>query len=274
MAIRAGQRPRPLELILETGGKMTMMPKISLYTNVFHLQEFEPEGTSYFSILENSKGKSTVDEYDKVVTSSVVDTIASIHALSYPSKDNDQLKALYMDGLRGELVHPEITLTLMHELDEDHPVIPPSKQGEYVGLYLKLIHAWKGRSDRLRALHGDLWGANVFVRKDKTSWIIDFSRIPWGDPGIDIGRWMGQYVWFYILTKNLYFKELGELFLETYAQKTGDEEIRKAASLGYIFSGFIYPVFFDKEDLSVRKKMFEHACKILDKGEFFWPEIK
>lgn len=273
MAKRSGQQPRPVGLLLEVDGAIMVLPEIPLHTNVFHVQEFESEGTSYFSVLEGRKEKAEVDERDRVETINIVAVVAAIHAIPYSSIDAEHVQSVYMDGLRAELIHPEVTVTAMHQLDEAHPIIPPSKQGEYLGLYLQLIHKWKGRTERLRALHGDLWGANVFVRKDGTAWIIDFSRIPWGDPGIDIGRWMGQYVWFYLITKNPYFKNLGELFLETYIEKTGDTEIREAASLGYVFTGFIYSIFYEKEDMGVRKKMFAHASEILKQGKFFWPEL-
>ncbi|MDO8518073.1 MAG: phosphotransferase [bacterium] len=273
MAKRSGQLPRPVGLLLEVDGEVTTFPDIPLNSNVFHLQEFEPEGTNYFSLLESRKEKAEVDERDRVETTNMVAVIAAIHAIRYSSDDAEHIQAVYMDGLRGELVHPELTLTFMHQLDETHPIVPPSKQGEYIEAYLQLIHRWKGRTERLRALHGDLWGANVFVRQNGTAWIIDFSRIPWGDPGIDVGRWMGQYMWFYLVTKNEYFKNLGELFLETYIEKTGDKEIYEAASLGYVFTGFIYATAFEDESVELRKKMFAHATEILKQGKFFWPEL-
>jgi hypothetical protein len=273
MATRAGQKPKPIGLLIEVDGKMSAFPDIPLDTGVYHVQEFEPEGRSYISLLEGRKDKRTLDEQDHRETSSMTDIIAAIHKIRYASDDPEQVKAMYMDGLRGELVHPELVITFMHQLDETHPIIPPNTQGKYLELYLQLIHKWKGRTERLRALHGDLWGANMFLRENGTAWIIDFSRIPWGDPGIDIGRWMGQYVWFYIITRNPYYKELGELFLKTYQEKTGDAEIREAASLGFMFVGFIYPTYYTQEDLALRKKMFEHACEILKQGRFFWPEL-
>jgi hypothetical protein len=273
MAVRSGQKPQPIGLFIETDGKTVAMPELREHTNFYHVQEFQEGGTNYMALLEQRVDKTAVDELDRLETTNMVDIIAAVHAVKYDSNDVKQKKAVYMAGLRGELIHPELILTFMHELDETHLILPPSKQGEFLSLYIKLIHDWKDREDRLCALHGDFWGANMLVQKDGTAWTIDFSRIPWGDPGIDIGRWMGQYVWMYLTTKNEYYKELGELFLSTYEKKTGDLEIRHALSLGYLFDAFIYPVHYDSADLTVRKKMFVHGCELLRHGEFFWPQL-
>lgn len=273
MNIRSGVKPASLAVILEHNGAAYPLSPISHETIFYHLQEFSKEGTNYFSLLNERLTKAAVDENDRREIQSITETIGSIHSIKPPAIDEAHLRAIYMDGLRAELVHPELTLSFVHSLDEEHPVLPPSKQADFIALYMKVIHDWKGHYSRTRALHGDFWGSNLLVHKDSSISLIDFSRIPWGDPGIDIGRWMAQYVWLYLVTQNSYFKKLGELFLETYVQRTGDMEIRKALVTGYVFPILIYASLFTDHKEETRKKMFEHGCEVLKKGEFFWPKI-
>ncbi len=271
MNLRAGVKPASLGVILEHEGTAFSLSQISSETNIYHIQEFGVLGANYFSLLNEDLDKKEVDEKDVARIQNIVDAIGSVHSITPTAVDEKHLGAMYMDSLRAELVHPELTVTLMHALDEEHPILPRAKQGEFIALYLKVIHDWKGRYNRTRALHGDFWGANVLVQEDATVSLIDFSRIPWGDPGIDIGRWIAQYVWLYIVTQNSYFKELGELFLTTYEKRTGDTEIQSALTTGYIFPILVYATMFTDTKEEIRKQMFDHGCAVLEKGEFFWP---
>ncbi|MFH2232579.1 MAG: phosphotransferase, partial [Patescibacteria group bacterium] len=144
--------------------------------------------------------------------------------------------------------------------------------GNYIGLMLNLIHKWKDRCDRLVALHGDFWGTNLFFKKDGSIWVIDYSRIPWGDRGIDIGWWLSQYLWFYHETQNEYFKELGEKFLDMYEKKSGDKEIRRAVSLALGLMGIIYisPRFYPDLNMEIGKKFFYNILEILNVNQFVW----
>lgn len=272
MARRAGAKPQSLGLLLENNGHMRPMPEIHDETIIYNVQEFEPEGVSYFKLLNDRRDKEAFDATDEAELEHIVGFIATLHAKRHFSGEPERLRALYNDSLRAELIHPELTMTLLHELGDDSPLLPPSKQGEYISLLLDVIHRWKNRSDRLRALHGDFWAANLFVRKDSTVWVIDYSRIPWGDPGLDVGKWISQYVWFYHQTGNPYFRELTDRFLTLYIEKTGDAEIMHALCLGFTFLGAMYasPDVFSHVGLDVRTKMFDHIRSILKNNTFSW----
>lgn len=272
MAKRANSAPLPMGLLVETDGAVEAVPEISHDTLVYHIQEFESEGKAYSAILSEREAKTAVDAEDRLEIENIIDYLSRIHAIKYPSRDKRELDQVYNDGLRAELVHPEVTMPFLHEIEDDHPIIPIEKQGEYLVIVLKLIRAWRNRSDRLCALHGDFWGANVFLRRDSSVWVIDYSRIPWGDPGVDVGKWMSYYLYYYYKTNNAYYKELGNIFLETYIKKTGDEEILRSASFGFVFAGVLYASLdpFPNMDMEVRKKVFDHIWSILKNNRFSW----
>lgn len=274
MGKRTGFSPRPIGVVIDSGDEIAIMPDINTETEIFHIQEFESEGTSYWSLLQEKKAKTKVDEQDIKELEAVADLIVKIHSIKYPDNDLERQKTVYRDGIRATLTNSELTMMFLHEYEEENPFIPPSKQEEYVGLIINQLHKWKNRSDRLCALHGDFWGANLFFRPDKSTWIIDYSRIPWGDPGIDVGWWLSQYLWFYHETGNEYFKELGEAWLNIYEQKTGDKEIREAVAIVFGLMGVIFttPKFYPDRDVVIGKKWMANILQILREGKFLWTE--
>jgi thiamine kinase-like enzyme len=80
---------------------------------------------------------------------------------------------------------------------------------------------------KLACLHGDFWGANFYFKTDGSSWVIDYSRIPYGDPAIDVGWWISQYIWLYIKTKKTLYKQLLKFFLDDYISISADLEIKE-----------------------------------------------
>ncbi len=272
MANRFGTSPRSIGLIVENGDHSVVLPDITEETTIYNIQEFEPEGAPYNLLLDRRQSKIAMDAEDFAELEAITDYAAKLHTLAHPSGDTTRRQALYNSGLRGEVMHPELTLTFMHDFGEEHPLLPPQKQEAYIGLVLNLLHKWKNREDRLQPLHGDFWGANVFLRQDKSVWVIDYSRVPWGDPGIDLGRWMSQYLWYYHLTKNPYYKELGDAFLHMYQQKTGDEEIMEAISLGFISMGVLYAIegiYPDAPQLA-KEDTYNNIIDILKENRFHW----
>ncbi|NTU99466.1 hypothetical protein HGA64_05705, partial [Candidatus Falkowbacteria bacterium] len=71
---------------------------------------------------------------------------------------------------------------------------------------------------------------------------------------------------------NSYFKELIELWLEIYEQKSGDKEIRKHMPLVIAWTGIVqvYPRWFPDIDVTVGRNYISHVKKILKHKEFIW----
>ncbi len=272
MARRANQKPSPVGIMLTNKDKAGIIPEINEDTGIYHIQEFEPEGSDYFSLLLKRKNKAQIDEKDKEEIEKIVEYIKSIHSIKYEHSDQKRVREVYNDGIRSVLNSPELTLMLLHDFDEYSPIMDREMQKEYLGLMYEIMHRWKNREDRLCALHGDFWGANFFFRNDGTIWVVDYSRIPWGDPGIDVGWWLAQYLQFYYKTNNSYFKDLGELFINEYEKKTGDKEIRKTVTIALGLMGIIYviPRFYPELDPKVGKRFLTHIMKILKEGELKW----
>jgi thiamine kinase-like enzyme len=272
MGKRAGSSPAPIGVFVLDEDHEVLLPEIGHNSKVFHLQEYGGKGTSYSEILEKNKDKKAVDEEDMKRLGAIADSLINIHSVKHPSQGKDQQNAVYNDGLRNMLIHPELSMMVLSEFPNDYKILDLEGQKEIIGLMYENIKAWMGRSDRLSALHGDFWGANIFFREDESLFIVDFSRIPWGDPAIDVGWFIAQYLWFYHETGNEYFKDLTEAWLDIYEKKSGDAEIRNAIALVIGWTGIvqIYPRWFPNRDVIVGTKFIRHVMEILRQKRFVW----
>ncbi len=274
MGKRTGNNPAPIGVVVLDHEHEIILPEISHDAKIFHLQEFGGTGQSYSSLLEKNLNKKSVDDTDRKQLNAIADALLKIHKTKHQSLHKEQLIAIYNDGLRNILIHPELSMMILSEFPDEYKILDLAGQKEIIGLMYENIKAWMGRSDRLTALHGDFWGANIFFREDESLFLIDFSRIPWGDPAIDVGWFISQYLWYYHSTGNEYFKELAETWLNIYEKKSGDKEIRKAIPLVIGWTGIvqIYPRWNPNCDIKIGTKYISHIKEILRRKEFVWNE--
>jgi thiamine kinase-like enzyme len=270
----AGTNPPPVGVIVLNEDERIMLPEFDEKTQVFHLQEFGGTGTSYSSLLEGKEHKTTVDDEDKEQLNKIADELVSIHSVKYISSDHERLNAIYNDGIRNMLIHPELSTMVLSEFPDDYAVLNLEEQKELIGLMYENIKAWMNRGDRLTALHGDFWGANIFFRDDGSIFVIDFSRIPWGDPAIDAGWFIAQFLWKYHETGNSYWKDMVEAWLTIYQEKSRDKELRKALPLVIGWTGIVqvYPRWFPNINVEVGRKYMDHVREILKNKEFIWKD--
>lgn len=272
MGLRAKNDPAPTGVIVMNEHGDTIMPDLTHTTEVYHLQEYKGSSTGYSNIIQKNKHKTKVDSEDIKQLEAIADLILKVHSVKHPTKDKKHLTALYNDGIRSVLTHPELAIMVLSEFPDDYKVLNLEGQKQIISLMFENIKVWMGRYDRLTALHGDFWGANILFKDDETPFLIDFSRIPWGDPAIDVGWFLAEFIWNYHETGNPYFKEITETWLNIYEKKSGDKEVRKAICLilGWIGIVQIYPRWYPKLDVKIGTKFITHIMDILKKKEFFW----
>lgn len=251
-----------------------MLPDITEDTEVYQIQEYGGEGKSYADMLDQKTGKTHVDEEDKREIDQVVEFIANVHKVKPKTDSEKKLNAIYNDYLRSVIGHPEYLLLLLQRVPDDSPVLKPKEQHMLLSLMLENMHYFKNRSERLSAIHGDFWGANTFFREDGSMFAIDYSRMPWGDPGFDIGIWMSQYMIKYHITKSDYFKELGNYFLEQYIKKTGDSGVvnTMAYGIGVVSVIYSHPKSTPGIEDSARHSFYNHTINMLKRHEFYWED--
>jgi thiamine kinase-like enzyme len=274
MANRINSDKHPKSIgVLVRNDNMEFLPTVNDNTEIYNIQTFGGKGKNYSEILAEKTTKTQIDSKDKSEIGAVVKYLAELHKMRHPSGNVKQLCAVYNDFLRNVIGHQEYMLMLLHGMSENDVVLSPREQGSFVGLMLENMHYFKDRIDRLRAIHGDFWGANVFFSDNGEMFVIDHSRMPWGDPAFDVGFWLSQYVIKYHETSSDYFVELGNYFLERYKKEIGDLEIGRVVPyiLGLIAAIYASSKIVPDMKDEVRKALFEHVVEMLRKKEFFWP---
>lgn len=271
MSNKSKEGPKSIGVYLDKEQELKEIETLTDKDIFYNIQEYEDLGNNYYSQLMSRKSKEKVDEKDIQEIKNIVDFIVKLHSNKYQSNDKELLNIIYNDSLRTIIAHPELTFTFLHNFTPNNNFLTLEKQKEILSLMLDLMHKWKDRGDRLSALHGDFWGGNLFFKDGKVR-VIDYSRIPWGDPGIDIGWFISQYLHFYLETNNEYFKQLGELFLNEYEKNSGDKEIRKAMLivLATVGVAMIPSKPKDEAEIKLSKKVIEKIIGCLKAGEFSW----
>lgn len=273
MGKRAGIGPAPVGVILVRKDEVVAIPEVDEHTTLYHAQTFaEALGPSYWSLLNGRRSKSVVDADDRRETETIARLMVSIHHGKKPSSDPRVLKTIYKDSLQSLLAHLGYFFRFLADFGSVHPFLSRRKHGEYIGMILRLIYRWEERFERLCPLHGDFWGTNIFFTSDGAATAVDFSRIPYGEPGIDIGYFVAQHLWFYHDTGNVYFKTLGELFIQLYIQKTGDKKIRETLTLPFGLLALLYcnPRFHPDNNPVSEKSFFLAVCESVRKRKLVW----
>ncbi len=264
--------PQSYAVIAKDKDKMLVFKKLDDNSTVYEIQEYGGNGKSLLETFSERLTKNKLDVDDLNEIEKVTNYIAKIHAIKHPG-DKKTRDAVYNDFLRSVIGHPEYTLQLMHSFEKNDKFLPPSKQGKYLELMLKFMHEWKNRGDRLCALHGDFWVSNAIKRSDKSLYFIDYSRMPWGDPGFDVGFWTSSFYFQYTGTKNKYCRDYIRAFMDSYIKKTGDKEILKTMIYAYTLIGIMYaseywiPGLPDK----ARRNFMSAVKKMMKKKEFIIP---
>lgn len=269
MASRVNAKPKPISVILEEKNNVEFLDLAQNYKNIYHLQEYTELGKSYTNILSERESRKSITGEDIEELKQVVKHISKVHKVK--PKDNGQLRNLYNDGIQSVLISPELLVMMLGHFEDDHKIMPIEKQREFILTMYDLIRRYRNNEKRVSALHGDFWGNNVFFNKGKIN-VIDYSRIPWGDPGIDVGWWIAQYLYAYSKTGNNYFKELTLKFLELYIKETGDKDILEhtAIIMPFQYLVLIFPPFELNPDEKVMKKFKTIINGIIEEGKIKW----
>jgi thiamine kinase-like enzyme len=199
---------------------------VALDNVYYHVQQYVPWVAK--DILE-------YDESDIIASATL---IAEIHTY-WKQLTPENSPVLYYRWRREYLWHHETILSLREQEERKSHLYHLRKKivdafwNEYVTMTQEV-----DIQHRITMLHWDFWHNNILF-SDKKPYLIDFSRIPFWDPGIDVGHFIANLDTSYFITKDIKFLKMKKTFFDTYRTITWDDKIEKYCYMSKLHVWFI-----------------------------------
>jgi thiamine kinase-like enzyme len=151
----------------------------------------------------------------------IANTLAEVH--NQPVESGISTANAVKRSQREIFINPQTTIDTLANFPKDHPLFG-ALTGKYAYLekMLRTIDYWADFADSIPCvpLHGDFWSANILEESNGAIFLIDYSRIPFGDPSIDVGTFLGAHLIFDgIIKKSRVHFEAARYFVEQYLLK-------------------------------------------------------
>jgi hypothetical protein len=230
------------------------------------------EGKEYFLDLERIKKDGNLTQLDKERAMALSSYLARIHA----NKHND--RELYLRKIRDIVGHGECIMGLTDSYPDNLDFVSWSELCEIEKKCVDWRYRIKGKMHRLCMTHGDFHPWNIMFREGTDFTVLDRSRGEWGEAADDVSSITTNYI-FYSLQKYGElagpFRELYELFFNSYLEKTGDSELLKVIQPFYIFRCLVVasPIWYPNLEPGVRTKLFNFINNVLDSKEFNYQDV-
>jgi tRNA A-37 threonylcarbamoyl transferase component Bud32 len=238
------------------------------------------DSKEFYILVEEAVGKEYSKDLDEILERGLIrrdrvrvrilaEYLAKIHAVKVNKPE------LYVRRARDLVGHGEYIMGILDSYPNSFA------QKEMTKVVKKCVDWWaklKGKTHRLAQVHGDFHPFNILF-KGNDFILLDRSRGEYGEPADDTTALTTNYIfWSFVKDQKLAgdFKELFDLFFDTYLKKTEDYEMLEVIQPYFAFRFFVVgnPIFypnkwykehgFDKNPDIIRKKLFNLANNILD----------
>lgn len=222
------------------------------HVDFYQIQSYR-EWFSFLNNLLTLWDKNILDDNEKDLLEKIAKKIAKLHNKKVTWDINE--KDLYQRWLQEVIINPEITFDIMSCFPAEHKHFwnNPNKY-HFISKMIEVYDIQRSNTSwrKLCYLHWDFWASNILIDNDNNPFFIDYSRIPYGDAGIDIGRFLWSYVLAKIITGKEIYIEAGRHFADIYIRETWDESILKNSLMWYMWHWIIEtfpPVFWAKDPI-------------------------
>ena len=228
---------------------------------LFMLAEFV-EGREYADDLLRIRSSGEMMALDGERTDALCDYLADIHRLKGPDP------GLYARRIRELVGHGECIFGVCDSYPDKFDVLKK--------IELQCV-AWRwklrGRSHRLRQVHGDFHPWNIMFREGVDFSVLDRSRGEWGDAADDVACLSLNYLFFSLQRSGRLaggFESLWRRFWARYLERSGDAELLEVVAPFLAFRGLVManPLWYPALQEDVRRKIFNFILNILEQPRF------
>jgi hypothetical protein len=224
------------------------------------------EGQSYSHDLERIRDAGRLTELDLARADALCEYLAEIHATPGASA------GLYVRRIRELVGHGECIMGVADSYPT-HPLAPESLLERIEHLCVNWRWRLKGRTHRLRQVHGDFHPWNILFRSGVDFTVLDRSRGEYGDPADDVTSLTLNYLFFSLQRSGCLdgvFERLFNQFWDLYLEKSGDVEMLQVAAPFFAFRGLVMasPLWYPALPDAVRQKLLTFVVAVLESDHF------
>ena len=232
---------------------------------LFMLAEFI-EGHEYADDLLRLRAGEPLRPLDLERADALCDYLVDIHKVK--SKD----AGLYVRRARELVGHGEC----LFGVDDSYPLNGPVSPEVLCAIEQRAV-AWRwklrGRTHRLRQVHGDFHPWNILFREGTEFSVLDRSRGEWGEPADDVACLAMNYLFFSLQRSGRLEGDLERLWLEfwtRYLERSGDGELLEVAAPFLAFRGLVManPLWYPALAAGVREAIVRFVVNVLDEESF------
>ena len=228
---------------------------------LFMLAEFV-EGHEYADDLLKIRSSGESASLDLARADALCDYLVEIHRL----KGTDP--GLYVRRIRELVGHGECIFGVSDSY--------PGKFDVLKNIELQCVEwRWKlrGRTHRLRQVHGDFHPWNIMFREGADFSVLDRSRGEWGDAADDVACLSLNYLFFSLQRSGRLeggFERLWRRFWQRYLERSGDAELLEVVAPFLAFRGLVManPLWYPALKAEIRDRMLAFVTRVLEEPRF------
>jgi len=246
--------------------KNSELKSVGDFSEFFILTE-KVDGQGYYKDLERIRDSGVMTEMDLRRCAALSDYIARVHKVKKKSPD------LYVRAVRDLVGHGECIMGLIDSYPKDADFLEKDELKEIEKKCIEWRWTLKNKSRSLCRVHGDFHPFNIMFRKGTDFTALDRSRGEWGEAADDVASMSINYLLFSIQAHGKLvspFDQLYELFMRTYLERTGDEELLEVIQPFYVWRCLVVasPIWYPNLGRDNRRRFFNFIRAVLDTDRF------
>jgi len=225
------------------------------------------EGKGYHEDLARIRDSGILTKMDVRRCTALSDYIARVHAVKKNAPD------LYVRRARDLIGHGECIMGMIDSYPSGVDFVEQSELQDIEKRSVEWRWKLKNKSYRLCRVHGDFHPFNIMFRKGTDFTALDRSRGEWGEPADDIAAMSINYILFSLQAHGKLagpLEQMYELFMKSYLDRTGDEELLEVIQPFYAWRGLVVasPIWYPTLSRDRRTKLFSFIRSILESDRF------